>query len=310
MADENIVDELVDTKVVTPAATVDDSATDTGLVTDLEPEVPPTKTATKAPVTPDWPADWRDKAAGGDAAKAARLARYASPQALADALIAAQNKIRTGEVKPVLGKDAKPEEVAAFREAHGIPEAPDKYDLGDLTVPDGEKPMVTKFLESAHKVNMTPEQVKASLSAYTEISEVARNERLAQDNEIKNTAEDALRAEWGNDYRVNINLVTNLLDTAPEGLRDKLLRGRLADGTPIGSSVEALKFLVGVARERNPAGVVVPSGIATAQSVSDEIQKIEKAMRDDRAAYNRDDKMQARYRQLLEWRIAQGRQAA
>jgi len=88
-------------------------------------------------------------------------------------------------------------------------------------------------------------------------------------------------------------------------MRDKLLRGRLADGTPIGSSPEVLRFLVGLAREKNPAGVVVPSGVATAQSVSDEIQKIEKVMRDDRAAYNRDEKMQARYRQLLEWRNAQ-----
>lgn len=306
MADENIVDEVVDTKVVNPpAGNVDDSVTDTGLVTDLPPEDKTAPAGAKAPVQADWPADWRDKFAGGDAAKAARLQRYASPSALTDALIAAQNKIRTGEVKPVLTKDAKPEEVAAFREAHGIPEAPDKYDLGDLEVPEGEKPMVQKFMASAHAVNMTPEQVRASLSAYTEISEAARNERASQDQEIKTATEDALRAEWGNDYRVNINLVTNLLDTAPEGLRDKLLRGRLADGTPIGSSPEALKFLVGLARERNPAGVVVPSGIATAQSVTDEIQKIEKTMRDDRAAYNRDEKMQARYRQLLDWRNAQ-----
>ena len=64
MADENIVDEVVDTKVVTPAATVDDSATDTGLVTDLATDdTPPAKSTGKAPVTPDWPADWRDKAA-------------------------------------------------------------------------------------------------------------------------------------------------------------------------------------------------------------------------------------------------------
>lgn len=309
MADENIVDEVVDTKVVTPPpdkpAVVDDSAIDTGLVTDP----PKADKPAPAPAAGDWPADWREKFAGGDAAKAARLQRYASPQALTDALVAAQNKIRTGEVKPVLSKDAKPEEIAAFREAHGIPEAPDKYDLGDMEVPEGEKPMVQKFLASAHTVNMTPEQVRASLSAYTEISEAARNERIAQDNEVKTATEDALRAEWGIDYRTNINLVTNLLDAGPEGLRDKLLRGRLADGTPIGSSPEALKFLVGLAREKNPAGVVVPSGIVTAQSVDDEIQKIEKTMRENRTAYNRDETMQSRYRQLLEWRTSQQRAA-
>jgi hypothetical protein len=309
MADENLVDEVVDTKVVTPdpVSTVDDSAADTGLLTDPVKDPVADVAATKPG---DWPADWRDKFAGGDAAKAARLSRYTSPQALTDALIAAQNKIRTGDLKPVLGKDAKPEEIAAFRESHGIPEAPDKYDLGDLEVPEGEKPLVSKFLASAHTVNMTPEQVRASLSAYTEISEAARNDRLTQDNEIKSSAEDTLRAEWGTEYRTNINLITNFLDAGPEGLREKLLRGRLADGTPIGSSTEALKFLAGLAREKNPAGVVVPSGVASAQSVADEIQKIEKTMRDDRAAYNRDDKLQARYRQLLEWRIAQGSQQA
>ena len=301
MADENIVDEVVDTKVV-PTDSTSDSAADTGLVTDLPKDDPaPAKTAPSG----DFPADWRDKFAGGDAQKAARLQRYASPQALTDALIAAQNKIRAGDLKPTIGKDAKPEEIAAFREAHGIPEAPDKYDLGDLEVPEGEKEMVTKFLTSAHSVNMTPDQVRTALKAYTDISEEARNARVAQDQEIKTSAEDTLRAEWGNDYRVNINLITNLLDAAPAGMRDKLLRGRLADGTPIGSSPEVLRFLVGLAREKNPAGVVVPSGVATAQSVSDEIQKIEKVMRDDRAAYNRDEKMQARYRQLLEWRNAQ-----
>jgi len=303
MADENIVDEVVDTKVVAPASPViDDSVTDTGLVTDPPKDTAP---AAPAPKAGDWPADWRDKFSGGDAQKAARLQRYASPQALTDALIAAQNKIRAGDLKPTLGKDAKPEEVAAFREAHGIPAEPGKYDLGDLEVPEGEKPMVDKFLASAHSVNMTPDQVRTALKAYTDISEEARNARIAQDNEIKASAEDALRAEWGEDYRTNINLVTNLLDAAPEGLRDKLLRGRLADGTPIGSSPEALRFLVGLARERNPAGVVVPSGVITAQSVDDEIQKIEKTMREDRAAYNRDEKMQARYRQLLVWRSSQ-----
>jgi hypothetical protein len=212
-------------------------------------------------------------------------------------------------VKPVLGKDAKPEEIAAFREAHGIPETPDKYDLGDMKVVDEEKPLVDKFLASAHKTNMTPEQVRESLAAYAEISEAARNDRASQDQGIKTSAEDALRAEWGQEYRVNLNLITNLLDAGPEGLRDKLLRGRLADGTPIGSSVEALRFLAGLAREKNPAGVVTPSGLVTAQSVGDEIQKIEKLMREDRSAYNRDEALQARYRQLIEWKLAQQRAA-
>ena len=158
---------------------------------------------------------------------------------------------------------------------------------------------------------MTPDQVKSSLEAYTEISEQARNERLAQDEKIKSEAEDALRAEWGTEYRTNLNLLQNLLSGSPAGLRDKLLHGRLADGTPIGSSVEMLQFLVGLERERNPAGVVTPASATTsAQSVAEEKARIEKIMREDRSAYNRDQKMQDRYLQLIRWEEAQKQRAA
>jgi hypothetical protein len=309
MADENIVDELVDTKVVPGAKTGDADAkagaTDVtpNLVTDA-PKDDGKEAKTERPAPVDWPADWREKAASGDAKKLARLTRYASPQAIADALIAAQNKISAGDLKVTLGKDAKPEEVAAYREAHGIPEAPDKYDLAGVDIDSAEKPMIDKFLVSAHQAHMTAEQVRATINAYSGISEDAKNARLSADNEAKEKAEDALRSEWGNEFRTNINLITNLLDTAPQGLRDKLLHGRLADGTPIGSSPEALQFLAGLARDRNPSGVVVPSGVATESAIEDEIGKIEKTMRENRAAYNRDEKMQARYRDLLVWREA------
>jgi hypothetical protein len=86
-------------------------------------------------------------------------------------------------------------------------------------------------------------------------------------------------------------------------LKDKLLNGRLADGTPIGSSPEMLKFLVGLALIQNPSGVVVPGSEADPmKGVEGEIEKIEKTMRENRKAYNLDEPMQARYRQLLEAR--------
>jgi hypothetical protein len=271
----------------------------------------PTKPSEKQkPESGDWPDDWREKVAGGNQEKAQRLSRYASPQALADALIAAQNKIRSGDLKVSLSKDAKPEEIAEYRKQHGIPEAPDKYDISGVEFDETEKPMVETFLKEAHTANMSPEHVRAALGAYAKIAEEARNTRLAADNEAKENAEDALRSEWGNEFRTNVSLITNLLDSGPQGVRDKLLHGRLADGTPIGSSPEVLNFLVGIARERNPSGVVVPSGVASESSVEDEIAKIEKTMRTDRASYNRDEKMQSRYRQLIDWRENQRRKQA
>ena len=58
-----------------------------------------------------WGEDWRDKVAKGDAKKLSRLGRYASPEAVVDALIAAQNRISSGDLKPTLKKDATPEQI-------------------------------------------------------------------------------------------------------------------------------------------------------------------------------------------------------
>lgn len=287
--------------------TTADTATTT-VLTDTTVDTTTTKTADATKTAPaTWPDDWRDKAAGGDAKKAARLSTYASPSAVADALIAAQNRIAAGDLKVALNKDAKPEEVAAYRAAHGIPEAPDKYDLTGVALEGVDKELVGVFLGAAHGENMTPSQVRTSLESYAKITETLREKRTVLDNEAKEKAEDALRAEWGNEFRTNVNLVMNLIGSAPQGVGEKLLHGRLSDGTPIGSSPEVLQFLVGLARERNPAGVVVPSGVATESAVEDEIAKYEKLMRTDRAAYN---KVEGRYRQLLEWRETQKRRVA
>jgi hypothetical protein len=250
-----------------------------------------------------WPADWRQTVSKADAKVLARLERYASPEAAMQALIAAQNRISAGELMPALGKDASAEEIAAWREAHGIPPSPDKYDLGKDT--DGmDKDALKQMLEVAHKTNQTPEQVKASIAAVKAMAIQSAESRHEADLAVQKESEDVLRTEWGTEFRRNINLIHGMLDgtTTPE-LKDKLLGGRLSDGTPIGSSPEALKFLVGLALIHNPTGVVVPGSEANPmKGVESEIEKIEKTMRENRNAYNKNEPMQARYRELLEAR--------
>lgn len=250
----------------------------------------------------DWPDDWRAKLAGGNADLDKRLSRYQSPKAIADALIAAQNKISSGEVKAGLPKDATPEQVAAWRKDHGIPEKPDGYDLKDVKFAEANKPIVDKLLAAAHETNQTPAQAKAMVLASEKIIEDMRAQRLEQDAQLKTTTEDALRAEWGDEYRRNINLLKNHI---PEGIADRLLSGRLADGNPIGSDPEVLKWLVGEALAKNPTGVIVPQGgSGAAASVETRMKEIEKVMRDNRKEYDKDEKMQAEYRKLIEYNEA------
>lgn len=249
-----------------------------------------------------WPDDWRQTVSKGDAKILARVERYQSPEAAVNALIAAQNKISSGELKPILRKDASPEEMADYRKAHGIPESHDKYDLGkDFKLEALDKTLAEHVFKAAHESHQTPEQVKATMKAWGAISKQVSDARAEEDGKIQKTSEDALRAEWGSDYRKNINLITGLFDgSATPDLKDKFLHGRLADGTPIGSSPEAMKLLVGLAMIQNPTGVIVPGSEGNqSQAVDDEIAKIEKTMSTNRSAYNKDEKMQARYRDLL-----------
>ena len=250
-----------------------------------------------------WPDDWRARVAGEDAKVLERLGRYASPADVAKALISAQEKIRSGELKPTLGKNASAEEVAEYRKAAGIPETPDKYDLdlgGGLIVADEDRALIDTFLEAAHRTNQTPEQVKAGLRAYYEINEQAEAERSRRDEETRVKAEDELRTEWGQDYRPNVNRITQLLDKVLDvEAKAEFINARLADGTPVFNHPGILKGLIGLALIDNPSGAVVPGG-GGEKSVNDRIEQIESIMGTKK--YIDEPKIQQEYRDLIDAR--------
>lgn len=270
----------------------------------------PTQAPTAAPGKPgdaeskgDWPDDWQNKLAGGDEKLLKKLQRYASPKAMADALVAAQARISSGELKPVLSKDAKPEEVAAWRKENGIPETPEKYDLkfdSGLVIGDDDKPIIDGYLKAAHDRNMTPDQVKAGIEWYYDEVKRQADVQNEKDETDRQAALDALNAEWGGNFRRNHNMVNGLLDRFPEKVRDLFKGGRLADGTAIMNNPDVIRSLAGIALEINPAGQIVPTGSGDPmKSVEGRIEEIEATMRKDRNAYNKNEKLQAEYRELL-----------
>jgi hypothetical protein len=235
--------------------------------------------APAAEVKAIWPENWRETVSKDDAKMLQRLSRYGSPEDVAKALIAAQNRIASGELKPVLGKDASPEELKEWRQAHGIPEAPDKYDLGkEVKLDEADKPIYDVLFKAAHDSNQTPEQVKATVQAINRVKEAVAEHQEKQDQRFQQEGEDALRAEWGGEFRRNINLVHGLFDgSGSQDLKDQVLSARLADGRPIGSSAEAMKMLLGLALIKNPAGVVVEGGSGvTGEGIKTELEKLQK----------------------------------
>lgn len=261
--------------------------------------------ADPAPVT--WPDNWRELKANGDEKMLKRLQRYSSPSAAIDALFEAQTRISKGDLLPSLKENATPEEISDYRVAHGIPAEPAGYEIAlpnGLVIGDADRPMVDEFLAKAHGANMHPAQVNEALGWYFDRAEQARVAQEARDTESRMATEDELRAEFGPDYRVNVKIANEMLDNAPGGLKDKLLAGRMADGTLIGNNPDVIRWLTGLSRELNPIGTVVPgSGTNAVQAVETEMATLKQLMGDHKSEYWKGPmaaKNQARYKQLVE----------
>ena len=259
--------------------------------------------AGKPAVPADWPADWRAKMSP-DGKHTQTLDRLASPAALFNSYLALRQKQDSGELKPVVAfpTAGTPEDQAAWRKSHDIPEKAEdyavKFDDG-LVIGEVDKPIIDDFLKTAHGVNAAPEQVNGILHWYYELQEknlVAQEER---DTSFLSASEDALRAEWGNEYRPNINAIKGLINTLPESVRDLFSNARLGDGNALLNHPDMARWLAHTARTLNPTATVVPNaGANVAGAIDDEIAGIEKLMRTDRKAYNADQKMQQRLREL------------
>lgn len=254
-----------------------------------------------------WPDDWLARITKGDEKVAKQLGRYASPTELAEAHVALRRRMDSGEVKSALPKDAKPEELTAWRKENGIPEKPEDYNLADLKIPEKDKEVVSGIVARMHAVNASPDVVKAAVETYY-AEQIRQGEaRRAKDEDQRAQALDALNSEWGGSFRRNVNLVEGLLAKFPESVRDALKSARLPDGTAIFNNPDALRGLAAIALEINPAGVVVPAGGGDlGKTMVDQYNDIQKTKRENRTAYNKDNAMQAHERDLIDAMIKNG----
>ena len=258
------------------------------------------------------PADWREKyveRVKGDDKLLKRMQRYSDPYSALDALVGVQNKISAGELRsmdpfPEKGSEA---EQAKWREDHGIPLGPDKYEikLTDGLVPGEEdKPIVEGFLKRMHAKNAAPEVVNDAIDWYYAEQERQAAERHAADVEIKNEVEDQLRAEWGTDYRKNKDMIEALLDTFPAGTKDLMFGARLDDGTPLASNINILRGFSLLASERFGDTFIAPAeGAGAISSIVDEIDSMKALMADKNSKYWKGPeakKLQDRYLKLVD----------
>jgi hypothetical protein len=254
-----------------------------------------------------WPADWRDQFAAGDPKVKAKLDRYTTPADLAKAYRSMEAKLSSGELKstvpfPEKGTHA---EQQAWRQAQGVPDRPEDYKIelkNGMVVGEADKPIVDEFTKRAHELNWTPKQVSDVLQFYYDRQDAQTQQLNELDAQRKLSAEDTLRAELGNEYRATVNMVNNYLSADPD-FAERLLGGRLADGTRIADDPAFIKWMANQVREINPLAALVPAGADQVRTVSDRKASLEAMMGDRNSEYWKGPKaeaMQAEYRAILE----------
>lgn len=258
------------------------------------------------PSSTSWPTDWRDQlaqaAGGADAAKA--LARYQSPADVAKALLAAQQKIRSGEYKRAMPSSDNPEEVKAWRDEQGIPDSPEGYDIPQIQGVDlanldpATKAGIDVLRGGLHKANLNKEQAATVSQAFLELATKQTEMQAEADAQRMDAVEDALRAEWGPEYRRNINMNGALLTQHFGNDMDAVLSARMPDGTRLADSPAFNKFLNNMARA-NGTDVMFDGDVKGGTSIDGRLAEIKQVMQTNINEYYAKG-LDKEYAQLLE----------
>jgi hypothetical protein len=297
------------TETVTEGASVTQATTDTGKVETLLDGALDAETEDAAEQE-----DWRARVvrlAGGDEAVAKRVARYSSEANYIKAAEQAHAKLRSGEVKTAPPKDAKPEEVAAWRKENGLPETVDDMlkaapDPEGFVFGEADKPYLDSYAKAVLEANGTPDEVARGKAIYAKMMEQSQLQRIEADKAFHAEAMDALRDEFGSSpaMRAELNSVQNFMDSHfSEEAKREILGGRGASGNLLRNHPAFLRDLAALSRELNPAGALVPAGTANAgKAVESELEDLRTMLKSNPDAYWKNPKNPARFAELLEAR--------
>ena len=250
------------------------------------------------------PDDWRDQLAGEDKGRLNDLSRYTSLDKFIDSAFEAKTAIRKGETSNGLPDDPTDEQLAAWREANGVPATADDYklDLGEgAEMSEMQQQVMTAVQKVAHEHNISNEALSALARANMAGQEAQFEAMQAQDGLDKMETEKLLRENWKGEYDMNFGAATALLNRLPENIRDEVLEGRTASGKALMNTPEFVQFLTDVALENNP-GYTLPGGGENQYAAADEIIAKVQAIFDEgrqQKDYFRNPELQRQYQQAI-----------
>lgn len=243
--------------------------------------------------------------AGGDAAYAKQLERYATPELAAKALQAAQARISEGFKPEPFPDKGTPEQQANWRKTAGVPATAEDYfkNVGDgIVIGETDKAIFEDFAKNGHGANMTQAEFNRAVGWYNEWSEDQQAAREELDTAHKTELSDALIAKLGPaEYRANNNNVMSLLDAHfDKDTVQALLSARGPDGRALFNSTGFVEGMFGLARLVNPMATLVANGQGDGKSIDDELAALNTERSKDINAWMKNTKGRAREIELLE----------
>lgn len=276
------------------AAATEPAKTPTGTVLDGVSDKP-----AAAPAT--WPENWRDEMAGGDEKERKRLERFASPADVYKSNRELEKKLSSGKFKVDLPEKPTDEQLAAYRKEMGIPED-GKYDTeigGGFVWSDDDKPNLDFFAKRAYELNIPQGEFKKSLQIYADLQHKELTDTAERDDREWKATQDALRAEWGHEFRSNMNMLESIF---PPELLQPVYTARITNpdgslGPKLGGSKEFLNFLVGFMRKYAPDETIIPGG-ADNSAIESEFEALDNEFKKDYPNFIRDKKKYGRWSEL------------
>lgn len=257
---------------------------------------------TAAPV--NWPDNWRDLVSQ-DEKERKGLDRYASPADIWKKARELEKKLSSGKFRSELPEKPTDEQLAVYRKDMGIPED-GKYDTeigGGFVWADEDKPALDFFAQRAHELNIPQSEFKKSLQIYADLQNKVMAETAERDKAAWKETEDALHAEWGHEFRGNMNMLENIF---PPELAWAIYNARATNedgslGPKLGGSKEFLSFLVGFMKKYAPEETIIPGGPDNAAAES-EFERLDNEFKNNYDAFIRDQKKYARWSELKDAR--------
>jgi len=253
-----------------------------------------------------WPENWREQiaTATGTPEAGKLLERYQTPADMAKALLAAQQKIRSGEYKRAAPKGDSPEELKAWREEQGIPENPDGYQLPQVqgvdlaTLDPATKAGLDVLKGGLHEAGLSQDQAGKVSQSLIKLATIQAEATAEADARNMDAIEDTLRSEWGTDYRRNINMNGALLSQHFGNDMESVLNARMPNGMRLADNPLFNKFLNTMARA-NGNDVMFDGDVKGGASVDTHPEQIRQVMRSDINKYYAEG-LDKEYGQLIE----------